>query len=816
MRSENDLNDQSLSPGPFTFTPERIEFILRENTFIRDPSSSDRGVPAPFRCSKFRFSEEDGILTEYTHRKHNLLVEAFCEHLCKLACDADSHVSRLDDALSTIATCQFQPKGPIPAILDGTLALLTRLPARPLELPDFPNLLHPAYLIPNACRAEDPVPLRWQTLQATARVSSNVIRSALLIFMDSDAVLALRELIDSIAELLEVASRLSLAAKAEPVKQQWFIVRAFLWSSWQRCIMIYFLAILKVNLFNGFNDDESDHLTLRGTVPSPRLSIQEMSKLYAGSKKSKYMCGWAFELLRGNPVCIGMDFRRFHERYSEGFQNNPSRCIANHSESSCKGDRPDSCQRFKGLFIENQSAHDSGCLKDCGRLTWDEESYRSIAGARAVSIDASTDFETKIKYCEASKETLAVSHVWSHGQGGRPEDPHGFNRCLHRRYISLAKSLGCTSYWMDTPCIPEDHELRAESISKINEVFQQSKVTLVCDRDLMEIEIKDLSIKIREQILVTVMVCDWNLRAWTFLEAFRGRHAIYLLCKDNAIVSLKETVEVVYHYGSIDVGLLLLTVPHLLPCRKYKNAIASQPLVNGYLTVEASGSLLSHRAASRPGDDIVIWSLLLEEQVFKDAESFWRSRIGKIIHTNFLLSSAPRLGVRGFGWAPSTPTAYLMADTSGESTSRLVSHTGTGSEVGDITRDGLVADWLKYTFVGPGIISKTKATIDRVDLSSDKLCRRNIRRIRKTFVQGYRWGCLLQPVSDKHFGMPAANPVDASKILVVVCVMNHKSPFKRSVKDDKILWEWKGVYEWDLTEPLPEFELITDNHIVIV
>ena len=46
------------------------------------------------------------------------------------------------------------------------------------------------------------------------------------------------------------------------------------------------------------------------------------------------------------------------------------------------------------------------------------------------------------------------------------------------------------------------------------------------------------------------MVCDWNLRAWTFLEAFRGRDNVQILCKGDVIVSLKESVEMVYRSES--------------------------------------------------------------------------------------------------------------------------------------------------------------------------------------------------------------------------------------------------------------------------
>jgi hypothetical protein len=166
-----------------------------------------------------------------------------------------------------------------------------------------------------------------------------------------------------------------------------------------------------------------------------------------------------------------------------------------------------------GATIKNQSAHAETCMGNCKRLVWDENSYKSIPGdpgfgSRAVCINSTTT--THLRYREASNRTLAVSHVWSHGQGGRPEDTHtdqesgGLNSCLHNRYTSIARESGCDSYWMDTPCIPEDHALRAESIAKINRVFSDSKMTLVCDRDLQEIDISDLTMRLRESILATV------------------------------------------------------------------------------------------------------------------------------------------------------------------------------------------------------------------------------------------------------------------------------------------------------------------------
>jgi hypothetical protein len=69
--------------------------------------------------------------------------------------------------------------------------------------------------------------------------------------------------------------------------------------------------------------------------------------------------------------------------------------------------------------------------------------------------------------------------------------------------------------WMDTPCIPSDHKLRQEAIGRINDIFETSKLTIACDRDLMEIDISEPSIEMYEQLLATILLCDWNVRAWT-------------------------------------------------------------------------------------------------------------------------------------------------------------------------------------------------------------------------------------------------------------------------------------------------------------
>lgn len=152
------------------------------------------------------------------------------------------------------------------------------------------------------------------------------------------------------------------------------------------------------------------------------------------------MCNWAFKILRTNRSSLGLDFRTMLFRFDSYFGERPGRC-AKGSDLTCQGDRPESCQRFTDAETKSQSQHTSSCGGRCERIRWSEESYRSFTGARAVCIDSNNNC---LQYCEANPRTMAISHVWSHGQGGRPE--HGINVCLHQKYSSLAKACNSDSY----------------------------------------------------------------------------------------------------------------------------------------------------------------------------------------------------------------------------------------------------------------------------------------------------------------------------------------------------------------------------------
>ena len=357
-----------------------------------------------------------------------------------------------------------------------------------------------------------------------------------------------------------------------------------------------------------------------------------------------------------------------------------------------------------------------------------------------------------------------------------------------------------------------------------------AKVMLVCDKDVMSVDISNMTTSVCETLLITTAVSDWNCRAWTFLEAFRARRTIHLLCRNNAVVSLKQVIETVHRNGMLELGLLCLAMPHFLPpfddhvMAELRSGGQGQKFEAGYLSIDTSGDLLSHRPASRPGDDVVIWSLLLSKStVFNDAEAFWKAMQGPIfrpaavtgrgarIRTGYLISSAPRLKTRGLGWAPASPTFRFSSHSA---TDGLSGSDGGASEPGWITPDGLVADWLHWKF-------------DSTPFRQQKniLWPRNLEKITTQFLQGYRWGAILRVIEGRYgFGSGGWWEADGRlrRPIFVVCGTNEiggpvietytfgldeQNGPKWDKNSKAVGWEWKGIYAWDESEPAPEMQI---------
>ncbi|EAW14555.1 HET domain protein [Aspergillus clavatus NRRL 1] len=815
----------------WTLSKAQVAAILDDVTY--KPAENKSGLlPIEMRFMDFGETGEAGNYEKISMTKTNARIAQWCQEAYDLLdpekADLDSHLERLDAAFSTLVTCCFQvhkKKLSRDEIVDKTCAFLARLPSYPPELQfDYESkngqarLINPwpaQYLCTSStdeAQSEEPQDgYKWASLRVLSRPSTSVIRIALYLTMDQSIAFALTsDYSDTIVRLLDAVTELYRSSTTEAAAQAWFVVQAFLWAAWQQTVMLQFGYDCARVLRIGYQFERHNYLISRLTpLAMPGRAVVERSR-------PSYMCKWAFELLRSDLSSVTQDFRKFFKTFEIHFGGRAARCNlvgGQGRQRVCDGKAPGNCQRFESEGVQIQSAHDVKCPgPTCSFLTWDEQSYKDITGARAVCPEKTDD--KLIRYRPVTSETMAVSHVWSHGQGGRPET--GFNICLHRRYTELARTLGCTSYWMDSPCVPTDSELRTEALGQINDNFSNSKVTLLVDRDIMEIDIHPLTLQAQEAILATLVVCDWNVRAWTLLEGLRGRVRLHLLCKDNRIISLKDVISSVVLQSDLSLISPCLAIQYYTPTHPEDAQFVPEEVV----TKEQATCLLNHRHATKDRDVTMIWSLVCgSNKIVKTAEGFWKATVGQPVATGFLVSSAPRIKSQGLSWAPARPN--LLPPTAGTPNEKpYPAYDGQNSVSGIITTEGLQAEWLvcpirRSRALGMWFSLYTYADAEnrlqayyRIwnEGANSKMDMKSLFKLRSVIAplfKKHRWVALLQPAlrhrtSTGPVSPPRPFPYQGEfqgPLLVVV------------TSDDEEKWEWQFVHEWDTNYQLPEFSI---------
>ena len=200
---------------------------------------------------------------------------------------------------------------------------------------------------------------------------------------------------------------------------------------------------------------------------------------------------------------------------------------------------------------------------------------------------------------------------------------------------------------------------------------------------------------------------------------------------------------------------------------------------------------------SRDGDDTIIWSFLISESASKDPVKIWKSQEGRKINTGFLLSSAPRIqGCPGLSWAPSTPTVRLPKVVKGSPSDEktYLAFDSANTQDGTITAEGLWGRWLIHRF-SPATVSQGLANLPQPSLQDGRSTSFN--RIIRKYSQGDNAvGALLLPCGVRSEGLKAvAYRGGLQGTLLAVCSMSASGQG----------YVWKGVVEWAVEEPLPEF-----------
>ncbi|KAK4228282.1 hypothetical protein QBC38DRAFT_362133 [Podospora fimiseda] len=704
----------------------------------------------------------------------------------------------------------------VASVINCASKILCRLPATPppfIGSEHYLPLLDKSYFLPNS-------EATWGNLRVVNFIDSNTIRLAMHIAWPHETISP-----SQIADTENNISRCMDAAikSTKGTKHGNFFMKAFLWAAWHRIAMLHRYSRLGMQLRNPDSVIWYPRMGIIGTSLMKKMSVKEVWEFTPA-----YMCNWAFRLVSEDQAAFPPDFRALTERFADVFGHLDPRCITRtgHEQCQCEGDTPEKCMRFAGAVIHDQSAHAAPCQGGCNKLTWDEASYQSLPVEKGRAVSLTDSSETSIRYISAGPTTMAVTHVWSHGQGGRPEfydSPGGeysggYNSCLHFRFKRICEEIGCDSYWMDTPCIPSDHALRSEEISHINDVFLDSKVTLVCDRDIMTLDVENPTMQTMESILATVLVCDWNVRAWTLLEAFRATN-IHLLGKDDKTISLQDILMSVWRSGDISLGNLFFTIPHLIPTPNHHRASdreGNKTLKT--LDVAKAAAVLKNRHASRPDDDIVIWSLLCEEKPSQTPKDLWVSIQQKNVRTEvstaFLMSKAPRVqGVPGLSWAPMRPNLPTESEYSIDfGNSFTIDHDNCTK--GTITKRGLIAKWRIAIF--PMNLKST------VNLASTSKSTRHLGTLASRYLQGYRWGAIIQPSQDARSFLDLGQLKKGTAENLLVAILGTRDQRIEPLYTPRNLlmqnpnatkWTWVGVHEWQAKQA--ELPLMRPETILI-
>jgi len=837
-----------LREGPWTFTRERMATLAQRHPFQLGANGRHPFEYHPKHVGEIQRDHENGEKSVTYFPGEAAQRKLFMALAKKYMANATS-LATLDEIIfNDVMELHFWPRIPQEEVFENASNILQRLPAVPVEFHD-PDLDVAYDELPEAYFSDKSNHL-WENLKASQYVSSVILGTVMTSTNGSkfSVMQLLEDVYNTNARILEAA--LTISESVGRFSIDCFVVKTFLWSISQHTLMLRNYSRLGLMLEVGYRTDDLWDQALEGSNKLESAFYHSLLHQKDDEGVPKYMCKWALKLLKKNHVTLALDFRYFLYQYSVVFGKYESRCLyaLDGSSRQCEGNAPTQCNRFVGRKIEDQSAHSRFCSKPCPRLFWDETSYRAIEEGQGRAVCVFKKENNLLQYCPVTEFTIAISHVWSHGQGGRPElGETGMNNCLHERYSRIAHSQQCNSYWMDTPCIPSEHVLRKEAIRQINPTFAKSKLTLVCDMDLMEIDISEPSITIYEQLLTTLLVCDWNVRAWTLLEAMRGRRNLHLLCKDDSIISLIEILQGIHLYGRIDLGILAIESRQLMPAidiragRPWNRMKGDKDYNDPDLIVEGitdpfdAASLLSHRHASRPGDNIVIWSLICSRSFFDDASSLWINAIlpeDRPIPTGFLISSLPRIQKEGLSWAPSRPDLPLV-----EVREKTKQFPAFGSVQSRLARAiwsdcrsrvlGIRAVWLKSLIKRPrlrdrfSLPPRSKISFQAKPKSTND----TIQEISSKILVNYNWGALLRPVFNRgatDFGdlfedidgyIPFDYEGDSEGPLLVIVGSNdgpihskYRGNNKGVEAHDGIHWNWIGIFEWKDSVPLPTFK----------
>ncbi|RAO66927.1 uncharacterized protein BHQ10_002939 [Talaromyces amestolkiae] len=178
----------------------------------------------------------------------------------------------------------------------------------------------------------------------------------------------------------------------------------------------------------------------------------------------------------------------------------------------------DFCEHSQRDFTAVEQRHEceeeekNDCVQLRGLFSRDILNAAAEAGSSTVwSLDGTSIVETPRPY-------MAISHVWSDGTGTGGWAEGEVNICLYNLFQEIARQFQCEGIWWDTICIPREKSARNKAIRKIQNNYQDARITLVHDCFLRNWEWVNA-----EGACFAILMSPWFSRGWTALELANSR-----------------------------------------------------------------------------------------------------------------------------------------------------------------------------------------------------------------------------------------------------------------------------------------------------
>ena len=629
-------------------THKRVLDVIQEASQpLRDNST---GFFEEFLCQGESLAGEFEFKTSRQQRpddRRSSENDKICHMLLEAAKEPSNHIKAIDDAIRRLAKLRIT----FSLLRESDLAsraidVLNRMPQharfyREENDERIMSRLDSAFFIYEADKRTQ------ENLRVTKFLPTPVIQLAVLVTLPIPQRQdwhgqATRQFANLVADCLEITLGFSPGAIFGALEL--FVVRSYLWNLWHRCLTLHRYYILRLHLDFGFNYPVHQALKTRGLAVEEivRNQRQKCGELMdAGSEMPEKINGDALDLLRADPSAVGINFKPLYHHFGRA---------------------------LKTASSTTPRTHTPYCDGSCSYVTRTDNDF--LSPTKTVAVALLPAHETQLQYCEASMHTMLISTSWTQTRQGSAIGYTMYPACWHEKFCALARKSGCDSYWTDSVCLPVEKTARKRAMESVNSVFENSKLTVVCDGDIMtldksENEEKDSSYM--EKVLAIMLVCDWNLEAWSLVAALKGARTLHLLCKDDVLLPVHVMTQAVHERGSLELANLSLLSYHVLrPSTSWvlssKKTLFWSDSAGGIFTnrdtrilaVEEAGRLLEYRRTNHETDHLHIWCLLTGVPIVDTASELWWHV--REIHTGYIFSTMPRiLKTVDFTWAPNGP-----------------------------------------------------------------------------------------------------------------------------------------------------------------